>query len=270
MMEELDFRSRYMELDDKTDELKDWIGEYGKVCCEFDEHFEISWIYHENSLEGVVLTYHEIKAAIDQKIISDVNLIPTYQEIKNNKDAIDFVKKAAQNKRTRLNLDFVKKLHGLLCNDIEGTEAGRYRREIPLHRTYFHEISQPAKISYRLNKLLQGAISTDFKRWHPVKQAAAFHHEFMQIFPFSEHSGKVGRMLMNYFLMRGGYIPAVIHSVDRQRYYESLRTPALQLRELIVDAMENALESGIRYLHEMAQTPQPPQSQQAPQQAAMQ
>ncbi|MFH1808464.1 MAG: Fic family protein [Pseudomonadota bacterium] len=256
MMEELDFRSRYMELDDKTDELKEWIDEYGPRCCEFSEHFEISWIYHENALEGVVLTYHEIKAAIDQKIISDVNLISTYQEIKNQKEAVEFVRRAAGNKRTRINLEFIKKLHGILCNDVEGSEVGRYRRDIPLHRTYFHEITQPAKIAPRLAQLLQGANSNDFRRWHPIKQAAAFHHEFMQIFPFSEHSGMVGRMLMNYYLMRAGYMPAVIHSVDRQRYYESLRGVPRALRELIVDSMDNSLESGIRYLHELVQGPQ--------------
>lgn len=256
MMEELDFRSRYMELDDKTDELKEWIDEYGERCCEFSEHFEISWIYHENALEGVVLTYHEIKAAIDQKIISDVNLISTYQEIKNQKAAIEFVRNAANNKRTRINLDFVKKLQGILCDDVEGSEVGRYRRDIPLHRTYFHEIALPAKIPGRLQQLLQGASSNEFRRWHPVKQAAAFHHEFMQIFPFTEQSGMVGRFLMNYFLMRAGYMPAVIHSVDRQRYYESLRSSPRALRELIVDSMDNSLESGIRYLHELVQGPQ--------------
>jgi len=255
MMEELDFRSRYMELDDKTDELKDFVTHYREPCQEFEERFEISWIYHENALEGVVLTYHEIKAAIDRKIISDVNLIPTYQEIKNHKDAIDFIKKAAVNKRSRMNLSLVKSVHQILANELEGVEIGRYRKEIPLHRTYFHEISQPSRISYRLNKLLQTVTTAEFKRWHPVKQAAAFHHEFMSIFPFPENSGKVGRLLMNYFLIRGGYIPAVVHSIDRQRYYESLRSPVVQLRELLVEAMENSIESGMRYVHEMVRQP---------------
>lgn len=256
MIEELDLRSRYMELDDKTEELKEYKDRYPEQRDEFQEQFEISWIYHENALEGVVLTYHEIKAAIDRKIISDVNLIPTYQEIKNHKETIDFICKAANNKRVRINLDLVKKLHGMLVNEIDSIEPGRYRKEIPLHRTYFHEIAQPARISYRLNKLLQGCATTEFRRWHPVKQAAAFHHEFMSIFPFSEHSGKVGRLLMNLLLLRAGYMPAVIHSIDRQRYYEALRSPAIQLRQLLIEAMDNAMESGIRFLQEMASKPQ--------------
>jgi Fic family protein len=73
--------------------------------------------------------------------------------------------------------------------------------------------------------------------------------------PLSE----VGRLLMNWFLFRGDYLPAVIHAVDRQRYYESLRgSNSLALREHLVDALENALESAVLYhrdalkIHEMS------------------
>ena len=256
MMEEFDFRSRYMELDDMMEEINDWVCEYGAVRNDFEEHFEISWIYHENALEGVVLTYHEIKAAIDRKIISDVNLIPTYQEIKNHKDAIDFICKSARAKRTRFNFEFASKVHGIICAELDGHEPARLRKDIPLHRTYFHEISDPASISGRLDKLFEATNSAEFRRWHAIKQAAAFHHEYMQIFPFAEHTGKVGRLLMNYFLLRGGYRPSVIHSVDRQRYYEALKSPAQLLRQLLIDSMENSLESGIRYLHELATSPE--------------
>ena len=59
------------------------------IVAEFDEKLDQSWIYHDNALEGVVLSYHELKAAIDKKIISDVTLIPMYEEIKNHKAAIE-------------------------------------------------------------------------------------------------------------------------------------------------------------------------------------
>ena len=34
--------------------------------------------------------------------------------------------------------------------------------------------------------------SAEFREYHPIQQAAAVQHEFLQIFPFTEHSGKVG------------------------------------------------------------------------------
>ena len=48
------------------------------------------------ALEGVVLSYHELKAAIDKRIISDVSLIPMYEEIKNHKAAIEWVRDQAR------------------------------------------------------------------------------------------------------------------------------------------------------------------------------
>jgi Fic family protein len=77
----------------------------------------------------------------------------------------------------------------------------------------------------------------------------------MGAFPFTDHSGQVGRLLMNFFLLRGDYLPAVIHAVDRQRYYESLRgTNSLALREHLVDALENALESAVHYHRDALKT----------------
>src|SRR2546427_261779 len=66
------------------------------IIAEFDEKLDVSWIYHDNALEGVVLSYHELKAAIDKKIISDVSLIPMYEEIKYHKASIDLVRRTAR------------------------------------------------------------------------------------------------------------------------------------------------------------------------------
>jgi len=35
------------------------------------------------------------------------------------------------------------------------------------------------------------------KDYHPIKLAALAHFHLMQVFPFSEHSGKIARIVMN-------------------------------------------------------------------------
>jgi len=52
-----------------------------------------------NALEGVVLSYSELKAAIDSRIISDVTLIPMYEEVRYQKTAVDFVREASVAKK---------------------------------------------------------------------------------------------------------------------------------------------------------------------------
>src|SRR5882757_8216634 len=84
-------------LDHRIDQLRELrIRTSAQLVSDFDEKFDVSWIYHDNALEGVVLSYHELKAAIDKKIISDVTLIPMYEEIKNHKYAIEQVRQTAR------------------------------------------------------------------------------------------------------------------------------------------------------------------------------
>src|SRR2546422_1009470 len=84
----------------------------------------------------------------------------------------------------------------------------------------YHENAQPAAIASRITKLVEWAGENDPDDDDAVKFAAHFHHEFMSIFPFSEHTGKTGRLLLNYILLRHGYMPVVFHATERQRYYD--------------------------------------------------
>jgi len=63
------------------------------VKKDFESKLDVSWLFHDNALEGVVLSYSELKAAIDQRIISDVSLIPMYEEVRNHKLAVDFIRR---------------------------------------------------------------------------------------------------------------------------------------------------------------------------------
>jgi Fic family protein len=69
----------------------------------------------------------------------------------------------------------------------------------------------------------------------------------MEIFPFSDLSGKVGRMMMNLILIRAGYVPLVIHSMDRQTYYDALRLNATQFSQAMMQSMDNALDNAFKF-----------------------
>ena len=126
--------------------------------------------------------------------------------------------------------------------------TGVYRKDIPIHRTYFHEIAQPTEIEQRLTTVLDYINGKRDRDVHPIEFAANVHHRFMRVFPFSKHSGMIGRLMLNYCLTRSGYIPAVVHATDRQRYYEALRGEERGFREFLCETMENGLENTIRFL----------------------
>lgn len=57
---------------------------------------------------------------------------------------------------------------------------------------------------------------------HPVEFAAWTHAEFVRIHPFFDGNGRISRMLMNYLLMYGGYLPVNVKKEERLEYYQAL------------------------------------------------
>ncbi len=257
--------TKFFTLDQKVEFLREQrIRANSAVVSQFDEKFDQSWIYHDNALEGVVLSYHELKAAIDKKIISDVTLIPMYEEIKNHKAAIELVrqmarqwaserhdKKATKHRvKNQITLETLKLLHSALTPE-EKAKGNPYRKDNPLHRLYFHEIAQPDKIALRMKKLIEWLDEDETQHVHPVERAARAHYKLMSIFPWPKNSGKVARLLMNLMLLRDGFPPVVIHSIERQRYYEVLRAESAGLVPLVLESLDNGVETGARFFTEL-------------------
>jgi Fic family protein len=203
-------------------------------------------------LEGVVLSYSELKAAIDQRIISDVSLIPMYEEVKNHKLAVDFIRETALSKKApAVDLDFIRKLYAMVTPDAV-PKGCPYRKENPLHRLYYHEIVPPEKIGYKMRKLTEWLESDEFTRMHAVVQCVKLQFRLLQAYPWTRNSGKVARLLTNYILLSNGYVPAVVHSIDRQRYYEVLRHENDGLMTLIVESLENSIDTTARFFDELS------------------
>ena len=240
-------RTVYFDIDDKTDDLRHEIKTRKDLAADFHERFEVSWIFHENALEGSVLDVFDLKAALDHITMGDGILIPVYQRIRNHKNAIDKMKKSALESSRLPSLSFIKGLHQVLSHGLVGQVGGVYRKDIPIHRTYFHQILVPTKISYQMNKLMRGIKTKDFKQYHPIQQAAEVHFRLMNIFPFIADSGKIARLMMNYFILRAGYLPVIIPDVERQHYYDALRGSGNKLRRLIVKCMEQQLDQSLRF-----------------------
>jgi Fic family protein len=248
-------RIRFVDIDDRMEDLADRMREAPDLGEEFLHRYELSWLYHENALEGVVYTSQELATALLNQPLADVTFVGALQEIRNHKIAIDLVREEAKAKKLRVNMTLVKRLYETLGGGTERA-AAEFRKDMPLHRAYFHEIAQPAKIPALLQRVVESCDSADFRNAHPIQRAAKLHHGFMQVFPFTENSGRVARLLVNLVLFQAGYrLPCIIHATDRQRYYESLRLSDAAFRELMVEALDNALGQGEKFFREAPEAP---------------
>jgi Fic family protein len=233
------------------DDLADRMRGDPDLAEEFLRRYEISWLYHENALEGVVYTGQELATALEHPTLSDASFVGVLQDIRRHKAAVELVREEARSKKFRLNLTFVRKVNETLAGGPDAKGGGDFRKDMPLHRAYFHEIAQPAKIPALLQKVLDACESADFRNAHPIQRASKLHHGFMQVFPWTESSGRIARLLSNLVLLQSGYrVPCIIHATDRQRYYESLRLPETILRDLTAEALVNALDQAEKFFRE--------------------
>ena len=248
--------SRFFELDARVESMRSRrSGVSDRALGEFGERLDIGWVYHDNALEGIVLSYTEIREAIDRKMISDVSLISLFEEIRNHKAAIDHVRDLARQqqlqrrRRGLITVELIKQLHEVLTPE-DKAKGNPYRKDNPLHRNYFHEIAPPDKIPLRMRKLCEWLDDEENEGMHPVVRAAGAHYRLMAIYPWGKNSGKVARLLMNLMLMREGYPPAIIHSIERQRYYDSLRAENSGLTGLVLESLATYVDTAHRFLDE--------------------
>jgi Fic family protein len=240
-------KERYPELEALTATLTKRVARLRVAEREgFHRWLEYSWIHHDSALEGLVTQIEEVREAVAGINPVDSGLVPVYRELRNHQAAIQVIREEAARKKLRLRMDLVRGLYHLFAGEEDDPRTSCYRRDIPIHRLYFHDIAPPDRIAYRMQRLLSWSDSADFRRHHPVSAAVLLHHRFMEAFPFPSHSGKIGRLLLNLVLLHHGFFPIVIHSTDRHRYYESLRGEPDELALLGEEAADNSMRSWLK------------------------
>ncbi|MFO0667958.1 MAG: Fic family protein [Polyangiaceae bacterium] len=212
----------------------------------YQRRLDMSWIYHDSAIEGVVYTEQELTAAMDpeQAMPSESNLQPVCDEIQRHREAIRFARECGADPTVEISVDLVKKLFLILHPDEGDVKTVRYRKDIPQHRLYFHEYSQPDKIAAKVKAVVDWINDPEVKSGRgTVRFATRAHYDLLRIFPFQTDSGKVARLLLNILLLRGNLLPAIIHMSDRQRYYEALKGSPATMVTIVHDAIENNLSS---------------------------
>ena len=212
----------------------------------YKENLDMSWIYHDTAIEGTVYTVQELRAAIDPSFQADVDssIQPVVEEVRRHREALDFIRDQAVRRKQPITVDLVKKIYLILHPEEGDIKTVKYRKDIPQHRLYFHKYAAPDKITYNVRQIVDWINDPETKKTRtPVRLAARAHYDLLRVFPFTSDSGKVARLLMNLLLLRSGFPPAIIHSTDRQRYYEALKGSSATMNVIVQEAIDNNLAS---------------------------
>ena len=85
-----------------------------------------------------------------------------------------------------------------------------------------HLYAPPEQVDPQLDILLE--LYADYEaNHHPLLTGAWMHHRFIQIHPFADGNGRTGRVLLNWHLIRNGWLPLLVQRQDRDAYLHGMQ-----------------------------------------------
>jgi Fic family protein len=180
--------------------------------------FTEKFVFNTNAIEGSSVTPGEVHDLLRHR--EDATSSDEIEAL-NVAKAVEFIK----NTDEELSSELIRKLHRL-CFEGSKKFAGNLRDvEVVIRNSYGEVVHRGIPKEDIMSELEELAAwyrdNTDDLK--PLVLAALVHNQFEFIHPFEDGNGRVGRLLLNYVLLRHGYPPINILFEDRGRYYQCLQ-----------------------------------------------
>jgi Fic family protein len=211
----------------------------------------INWLvtelaYTSNHIEGNTLTRHETELAITEGIATSEKPIKDYIEATNHADAFKLILELSIKKEDITENDILK-IHKEVLKGVDEEFAGRYRNVRVRISGSTVIMPNPLKVPDLMKEFIKHINS---KAMSTPEMALEAHFKFVSIHPFIDGNGRVGRLLMNLILLKGGYWPIIIRPRDRKRYINSIEKGQLtedlaQYNAFMFKAFERTIDTYI-------------------------
>lgn len=190
----------------------------------FDKVFEVDYAHNSTAIEGNTLSLIETKILLEDHIsVGNKSLREIYEVVNHNK-AFAYVKKCISENKP-LDENIVKDIHSILMENI--LVGGVYRNVEVRITGAKHKPPAPSEMYYQIKDFFRNLGSkSDF---NPIELAAWTHAEFVKIHPFVDGNGRTSRLIMNYQLMRNGFLPVSVNKEDRLEYFNYLEEYAVNI-----------------------------------------
>lgn len=189
-------------------------------------NFRILFAYHSGKIENPRIDYHDTREIFENgKVSNYTGDIRTLFEQKNQKDCYEMLKAPIVNKQP-VSVELIKEIHFELTKgsyDESRFAKGERPGDLKKHDYvvgYLDVGSDAENVENDLNDLVDEV--NDYDGNKVIKVAAYLHAGFENIHPFADGNGRVGRTLMNYYLIINNHPPIVVYEEDRKEYYKAL------------------------------------------------
>jgi len=220
------------------------------------DNFRILFAYNSGKIENKEITYHDTREIFENGRVSNFTGNPrTLFEQENQKFCYEYLKEKIISKEP-ITVELIKEMHKILTSGTyderryleKGERPGEFKKND--YVTGIEEVgSLPEDVEPDLQDLLDEI--REYENKDVLKVASYFHVRFEYIHPFADGNGRVGRTLLNYFLMTNDHPPLIIYDEDKKEYYaalenydrlEDLDSMYQFLRKEIVRTWEKTLE----------------------------
>ncbi|MBN1376885.1 Fic family protein [Candidatus Woesearchaeota archaeon] len=182
------------------------------------KRFTEDFVYNTNAIEGSTVNLNEVKTILQKKPKIKNS---EEKETLNVAEAIKFIK----NTNKTLSLYLIKEIHKI-CFKGSKPFAGEFRDKEVVIRNSKGEIIHHSVSSDNIEGYMKEIIEwykENKNNFNPIVLASIIHNQFEHIHPFEDGNGRVGRLLLNFVLLRNNYPPINIYLEDRKEYYDCLK-----------------------------------------------
>ncbi|MEI8230224.1 MAG: Fic family protein [Candidatus Peregrinibacteria bacterium] len=174
-------------------------------------------VFNSNAIENSTLTLQETeKILLDMEVSRNVSVREVF-EAKNLARVMQYIE--GEGGKAELTMEHILLLHRMLMGNIDDGIAGRLRRKGEYVRVGTHIAPAPEHVESMLEELLI-EYASDHATYFTDK-IARFHLQFETIHPFCDGNGRIGRVIIQYQLMRLGFPSLMVRDKEKQIYYRS-------------------------------------------------
>lgn len=181
------------------------------------EEFIIESSYNSNAIEGNTITLRETVLILKEGMTIAEKPIREHLDIIGFKDAFNYIYELVANNEP-LTERAIKDIHSLVL--MSNAENRGVYRKIPVRILGAeNEPTSPYLIAEEMARLIE-KYQQKLTALHPLEAISWLHLAFESIHPFIDGNGRAGRLLLNFELLKQGYLPVDIKFTDRAKYYQ--------------------------------------------------
>jgi Fic family protein len=179
------------------------------------KNFVIEFAFNTTSIEGNTITLKEARNLLEEGFTPKNKTLREIYDLQNTEKVFFNLLEAKKEITHGLIINIHKELMERIDNRL-----GYRKHDVRVLRSRFK--ASPVKYVKADMDLLLGWYKEYEDKLHPLVLATLFHHKFEKIHPFMDGNGRVGRMLLNYILMKKNHPPVIIRKKFRNDYLDCL------------------------------------------------